>query len=120
MEGLSIDVWESSNVEHRGFQNFHDNAEYELKAKINKQKNRKALNKYIFRISIFTIERSNKENSKTRTKTFANAKTERDADQNVRAREEGKTHRKKHKAENNTPLATLAEGSGPPQGNENQ
>ena len=35
--------------EHRGFQNFHDNAEYELKAKTKQQKNRKASDKYIFK-----------------------------------------------------------------------
>jgi len=33
-----MDVWESSSVQNRGFQNFHENAKYELKAKTNKQK----------------------------------------------------------------------------------
>ena len=42
---VSTCVWESCSVEHRGFQNFLDNAKYELKAKTNKQKNRKASNK---------------------------------------------------------------------------
>ena len=46
---VSMCVWEGSSVEHRGFQNFLDNAKYELKAKTKQQKNRKASDKYIFK-----------------------------------------------------------------------
>ena len=62
--------------EHRGFQNFHDNAEYELKAKTNKQ-NRKDSNIKIFRnINIHHRGEATKqqENSKTRTKNIRECK----------------------------------------------
>jgi len=95
---VSMDVWESSSVEHRGFQNFHENAEYELKAKTNKQKNRKVFNnKYIFKnINIHNREEATRRIVKHGQKTCAKAKTHRRGKQDVKRDRggEGKTQEK--------------------------
>ena len=115
-------MWEGSIIEHRGFQNFHDHAEYELKAKTNKQIEQRSIQKiHIQEYKYSQQGSSNKENSKTRTKNIRESKNTQGWESMMK-RERGKeekTHKKKHKAENTSPIDPGLRSSGPPQGKEN-